>query len=240
MREVCLVVPCFDEAKRLPRAAFATFLDVHPAFAICFVDDGSRDGTRALLDTMCAERPEQISVTALPVNGGKAAAVRAGMLAVASQRVARVIGYWDADLSTPLDEAERLLAALDADPACAVALGSRVKRAGAAVERRLVRHLLGRLFATLATLTVGLSVYDSQCGAKLFRASVVPRLFEAPFTTRWLFDLELLVRLQQAGASLGTAVEVPLGAWREVGGSKLKIRDMLAVPFLLLQIRRRR
>ena len=240
MREVCLVVPCFNEELRLPRAAFAAFLDTHPAAAICFVDDGSRDGTRAVLEQIRAERPDQVVVLALAVNGGKAAAVRAGMLHAANQHIAGVTGYWDADLSTPLSESDRLLAVLAEDPSCSVALASRVKRLGASVERRFIRHFLGRVFATLATVTLGLAVYDSQCGAKLFRSAVVPELFSEPFLTRWLFDLELLVRVQQADGRLGTAIEVPIGTWREVGGSKLKISDMIGVPLSLLRIRARR
>jgi glycosyltransferase involved in cell wall biosynthesis len=237
MQDVCLVVPCYNEARRLPRAQFLAFLDAHPASALCFVDDGSGDGTRALLDGMRRERPDRIAVLAQPANGGKASAVRAGVLHAASEKMAGVVGYWDADLSTPLEECYRLMAALDADATCSVALASRVKRLGATIERRFTRHLLGRIFATLATLTLGLAVYDSQCGAKLFRAGVVPDLFSEPFVTRWLFDLELLVRLHRSGGRLGTAVEIPIGVWREVGGSKLKLGDMIGVPFSLWKIR---
>jgi glycosyltransferase involved in cell wall biosynthesis len=240
MQDVCLVVPCYNEERRLPRAELVAFLDVHPDALFCFVDDGSGDGTRALLESMRRERPDRIAVLVQPVNGGKASAVRAGMLHAASAPMAAVIGYWDADLSTPLEECYRLLAALDADSACSVALASRVKRLGATIERRFTRHLLGRIFATLATLTLGLAVYDSQCGAKLFRARVVRDLFGEPFVTRWLFDLELLVRLQRSGGRLGTAVEIPIGAWREVGGSKLKLADMIGVPLSLWKIRARR
>src|SRR5438132_292008 len=79
-----------------------------------------------------------------------------------------IIGYWDADLSTPLDQVDRLLAALRDDPQCRLAMGSRVKRLGADIMRRPSRHILGRIFATFASGILGFGVYDSQCGAKLF------------------------------------------------------------------------
>jgi hypothetical protein len=181
-----------------------------------------------------------MSLLALDSNGGKAAAVRAGVLHVAASQTRSIIGYWDADLSTPLDQIDRLLAALGADASCQLALGSRVKRLGSHIERRVSRHVLGRLFATCATGILGIPVYDSQCGAKLFRADLAETLFGEPFLTRWLFDLEMLVRLRNAGCDIadGATVEVPLGRWIEVAGSKLKLGDMLIVPLELLRIRR--
>lgn len=240
MPRVWVIVPCYNEASRLRRADFLAFVDSHPHVALCFVDDGSRDQTRSALEGLCGERPGQMRVLAVHPNGGKAAAVRAGVLHIAAQRTAPIIGYWDADLSTPLQEIDRLLSVLDADPACQLVLGSRVKRLGSHIDRRVSRHVLGRIFATCATGILGIPVYDSQCGAKLFRAAIAEPLFAAPFLTRWLFDLEMLVRLRNTGhdVAAGVSVEVPLGRWEEVAGSKLKISDMLSVPMELLRIRR--
>ena len=152
----------------------------------------------------------------------------------------RFIGYWDADLSTPLDEVEHLLEALHRDRRCQLALGSRVKRLGSTHRAPAARHALGRIFAACASGVLGVSVYDSQCGAKIFRAEVVPTLFGKPFLTRWLFDLEMLARLRnEAGAAVEDMTDRSAAArWREVGGSKLKLRDMINVPRELLTIRR--
>ncbi len=239
MQEVCIVIPCYNEARRLPKAALLAFLDTHPAASICLVDDGSGDDTLTLLQSLAKERPDQVLVVPLSPNGGKAAAVRAGVLHAAELSRWPVLGYWDADLSTPLSEVDRLLEALRTTPGCQLAMGSRVKRFGARIERRAVRHVLGRVFASLASLLLGMDVYDSQCGAKLFAAGVADALFREPFLTRWLFDLEMLARLRNhVGAeAMAMAVEVPLGEWREVGGSKLGFGDMLPVPLELLKIR---
>ena len=239
MPEVCVVVPCFNEEHRLRGADFLAFVTDHPAASLCFVDDGSRDRTVAVLEKLRAQCPERIFVHRMPRNSGKAEAVRGGVLHVAESRRWPIIGYWDADLSTPLDEVDRLLDVLRGNPECPLVLGSRVKRLGAHIQRRISRHVLGRIFATLASAILGFEVYDSQCGAKLFRAEIAPVLFGDPFLTRWLFDLEMLIRLRNA---VGPSVieitrEVPLRRWQEVGGSKLGLSDMINVPLELLKIR---
>lgn len=241
MQKVCIVIPCYNEARRLRAGELLTFLASSPAVDFCFVDDGSGDGTPVVLRELQARQPERMHVRSLERNRGKAEAVRSGVLHVASLARYPLIGYWDADLSTPLDEIAHLVEALSDNPRCALALGSRVKRLGSAIERRAVRHVLGRIFAACASGVLGVSVYDSQCGAKIFRTEAVPVLFGAPFITRWLFDLEMLVRLRnEPGAAIvDRTIEVPLRGWREVGGSKLRARDLIAVPLELVTIRRR-
>ena len=239
MPDVCVVIPCYNEQHRLRGADLQAFLDSHPFATLCLVDDGSADGTLELLQALRAARPDGILVHAVSPNSGKAEAVRAGVRHVAALGSWPIIGYWDADLSTPLGEVDRLLAALADHPACRLAMGSRVKRLGSQIDRRASRHMLGRLFASCASAILGLPVYDSQCGAKLFTRDTVDVCFSEPFLTRWLFDLEMLARLRNhVGVSEMDAVcEVPLGRWTEVGGSKLRMREMLQVPFELLKIR---
>lgn len=240
MPDVCLVVPCYNEEQRLPQAELLAFLDTHPHVSLCLVDDGSRDGTLAVLRALQAQRPDRVLVVPVSPNGGKAEAVRAGVRHAYASRPWPFIGYWDADLSTPLAEVDHLRAALLANPACRLAMGSRVKRLGSNIDRRIARHVLGRIFAACASGILGLSVYDSQCGAKLFRRDTVDIFFGQPFLTRWLFDLEMLVRMRNAIglAGMDAACEVPLSRWTEVGGSKLRLREMIGVPLELLRIRR--
>jgi glycosyltransferase involved in cell wall biosynthesis len=242
MPQVCLVVPCFNEARRLDGDAFIRFLHEQPQCAICFVDDGSSDGTPGVLDATRARLTERVLVLALPKNVGKAEAVRQGVLHVASARRFALLGYWDADLSTPLAELAAMLAVFDLQPDYLLAMGSRFRRLGSTVSRSLFRHALGRVFATAASAVLELPVYDSQCGAKVFRAQIVDVLFAEPFSTPWLFDVELLARLRNhLGPEnvLHAVVEVPLTVWREVGGSKMSASHMAAAPLGLLKIRRR-
>ena len=143
-----------------------------------------------------------------------------------------MVGYLDADLSTRPGEFLRLADELERTQAQAV-LGSRVSLLGTNIARRAFRHYTGRIFATIASLTLGVPVYDTQCGAKVFRASpALERALSEPFHSRWAFDVELLGRLiiinQQAGRLPADGIlEVPLRTWTDVGGSTLTLWGML-------------
>lgn len=147
---------------------------------------------------------------------------------------ANLVGFLDADLSTPVDEMLRLVATLAQRPEVQVLLASRIRLLGNTVERKLIRHYLGRIFATAASLILALDVYDTQCGAKVLR--VTPQLRAAlaqPFVSKWIFDIELIGRLlygsaDQAGIGAAAFAEMPLHTWRDVAGSKLHAGHMLA------------
>lgn len=236
-----LVVPAYNEAGRLDRRAFLAFLDGHPHVALHFVDDGSRDRTAAMLEELAATRPDRISVQRLPGNRGKAEAVREGLRAAATTG-ASTVGFIDADLAAPLDQALLLLAELDAHPEAWAAIGSRVRLLGRDIARSALRHYLGRLFATAASLTLALPVYDTQCGLKLFRnVPPVREALEPPFISRWIFDVELIARLAVAEgpAMMERFREVPLERWHAREGSRLAASDWLRAPRELLAIRRR-
>ena len=230
MARLTVVVPCYNEAARLDAAPLLAFVDSHADATLLLVDDGSTDATAALLDRLAAERPGRVRALSLTPNGGKAEAVRRG-LRDALAAGAEIVGYLDADLSTPPAEIDDLLAAL-ARPGVQVAIGARVGMLGYDIDRSAVRHYLGRVFATAASIILRARVYDTQCGAKLFRAG--PALSEAlstAFLSRWAFDVELLGRLLIGtpgvpALPLAAIVEVPLPVWHDVKGSKLGLTGM--------------
>lgn len=233
MPNCCLVVPCFNEANRIQLPRFVEFLVAHPQFCCLFVDDGSTDNTYTLLFDVQRAYPKQIELLKLDKNCGKAEAVRRGMLRAFENSEYQYVGFIDADLSAPLEVMKELLKELTENDQWHSAFGSRVKRLGAIIDRRLKRHIMGRVFATLSTNLLGVVVYDSQCGAKLFRREVVTLLFGKPFVSNWIFDLEIILRAKQKGI-----VEVPVSEWRETGQSKIKPIDFLKVPWQMLKIRR--
>ncbi|MEO5800454.1 MAG: glycosyltransferase [Gemmatimonadales bacterium] len=233
---LALVIPAYNEARRLHPEAFVEFVTAQDVVDLRFIDDGSTDNTAALLDAMRDLAPGRIHVLRLPVNGGKGEAVRRG-LHDALEEGYSLVGYLDADLAAPLQSALLLREALLADPGLALALGSRIKLLGWRITRSERRHYLGRIFATCASLVLGLAVYDTQCGAKAMRGgAAATAALEAAFLSRWLFDVELLARLRDAG---GAMREVPLPVWQDPGGSSLRLRDFLRAPLELWRIWRR-
>jgi len=236
------VIPCFNEARRLDVAAFRDFAAASPNVQLLFVDDGSTDGTLDVLDQLHQVNPGRLLVHKLPRNVGKAEAVRAGLLAACGMGAAYV-GFWDADLATPLEDISVFAKLLDEKPNIEMVFGSRINLLGRNVHRNLARHYIGRVFATAAAFTIGVGVYDTQCGAKLFRVSdgFVSRLQE-PFIGGWIFDVEMIAREERdrKGTDLpqvrDVIYEYPLMVWRDVAGSKLGVSDWFVVAGSLVRI----
>lgn len=240
-----IVIPCFDEERRLRSDAFLEFAREHPDIELVLVNDGSRDGTLARLEALAKEARGRFRVLDQQPNVGKAEAVRRGMQA-AFESGADYAGFWDADLATPLTAIPEFVALLDAQHELDIVFGARVKLLGRFVERDALRHYVGRIFATAVSLVLRLAVYDTQCGAKLFR--VTPELcevFAEPFASRWIFDVEILARMialrrARGGPPLETTLyELPLHEWRDVAGSKLTLGDFPRAGLELARIYRR-
>lgn len=219
-----LVVPCYNETHRFRPDAFLQLVRSRSDTALLFVDDGSTDETAVLLADIVARGDGKVSMLTLPQNVGKARAVQSGVLA-AFENQPELVGYWDADLSTPLGTLVDFLQVFETKPEVDVVMGARVKLLGRQIDRNAIRHYCGRAFATAASLVLGVGVYDTQCGAKVFRATdPVRQAFSAPFQSKWIFDVEILDRYIAAigKASAETRIcEVPLRTWTDVPGSKL-------------------
>lgn len=238
MDKVAVIIPCFNEERRLDLRHCRALLD-DAAVHLLFVDDGSTDGTRRLVMGFASEHPGRTGLLRLDVNQGKAEAVRQGLLEAVPEFP--YVGYVDADFAAPPEEILRLIRAIRRRGA-PVVMGSRVRLSGTNIQRRPLRHYLGRVMATAASLVLGLPIYDTQCGAKLFRVSpVLRRALADRFLSRWLFDIELIGRLSrghdgQEAYAPEDFLEVPLRTWINVPGSKVTPWAMLAAVFQLAQI----
>jgi dolichyl-phosphate beta-glucosyltransferase len=237
MSSVIIVIPCYNEAARLQVQTFKAFTCGQHVLRFLFVNDGSTDDTWKVLQALHASDAQRLAIYGLPKNVGKAEAVRQGVLR-AFEIGADYVGYWDADLATPLEAIPVFCDLLDVTAHLLIVFGARVRLLGRTIERRAGRHYLGRAFATVASLVLGIGIYDTQCGAKLFRTSPeIQALFQQPFATRWLFDVEILARWIQAcrGAKLppieDIVYEFPLHQWCDVPGSKVKPGDFVKAFF---------
>ena len=243
MQKTAIVVPCYNESQRLKVEEFLNFARNNKNIFFIFVDDGSTDNTSDIVKSICSSNPEQISYVKQKENRGKAEAVRQGFLK-AMESDFKNIGFWDADLSAPLDSINRLCELLDHQKKT-IAIGSRVRLLGYKIERNPLRHYLGRLFATCASYVLGLAIYDTQCGAKLFKNnSDLKRVFSRPFNVRWIFDVEILARYKLIAIDKGTesledsSLEYPLKEWTHIHGSKVNIGDFFLAAQELIKIYR--
>ena len=191
-------------------------------------DDGSADRSAAIAEEMARELP--IRLERSDRNRGKGAAVRRGMLAARGDPIL----FFDADLSTPLEEMERFTAALDAG--ADVAIGTR-KHKDAQIDRWQPWHRvqLGLAYTRLTNVLLGLSFSDFTCGFKAFRAAAAREIFRRQQLERWSFDAEILF----LAARLGLRVTQLPVRWADRADSRVRVGSAIVKSFCeLLQIRR--
>lgn len=241
LTKTMIVVPCYNEAERLDGDVFLKTLAGSPDLSFVFVDDGSTDATLHCLETLQLANPRQIDVIRLRRNSGKAEAVRTG-LQHACRVGADLVGYWDADLATPLEAIADFRIIFDRYTEITVAFGARRQLLGHRINRTASRRAVSRICASLARLAVGLPIGDTQCGAKLLRNTPALRgAIETPFTAGWLFDVELFSRIAAATPQPEVCFyEVPLSEWHEVAGSKVSGRAIARSGVQMLRLIARR
>jgi dolichyl-phosphate beta-glucosyltransferase len=225
------VIPAYNESARIRPTldAILCYSAQHNwQVEILVVDDGSRDDTPQIVRDY-AERHPQIVLVENPGNRGKGFSVRNGMLHARGD----ICLFTDADLSSPMSEAQKLFDAIAAG--ADIAIGSRWLRAELQTERQpLFRQLLGRIFNLALRLILGLNFADTQCGFKAFRRDAARRVFPLQKIERWGFDPEILFLARKQGL---VVKEVPV-VWAHSEGTRLHpIRDGLRMFVEVLHIR---
>ena len=233
--KITIIIPFYNEEKRIDFDCFHQIFNNYLQYNFILVDDGSTDNTSIILDEFKNKFPN-LTILKLDKNIGKAEAIRAAVLSIST---ADFIVYYDADLATPFSELEKLIQFSIQNPNYLLVMGARIKLIGNQVKRSLKRHYFGRIFATIVSqFVLKVAVYDTQCGAKVIDFETAKHIFSKPFLSKWLFDVELLKRLQKIHNLKEVVKEIPLEKWEEIGNSKIKVIDFFKIPFELLKIYR--
>lgn len=237
--EISIIVPCYNEYRRLPKFAYISFLKNNKEASICFINDCSTDKTAFLLEEIKTLFPDQIFIITNKTNIGKAASVRQGALFCYQHKTANHLAYLDADLATSLEECFSYLEYLKKGKKFVFA--SRILKIGSVVERKFSRFVFGRIIATFISSILGIKVYDTQCGCKVFNVELSNLLFEKPFISKWLFDVELFSRMlchYKKEKALEIMDEIPVKKWIDIGDSKVKLSYAFKLWIDLFKIRR--
>ena len=237
-RCVGVVIPCFNEEKRLESKKFIDFITKNSGYRLCFVNDGSTDNTEEVLNDLRKGREDFIEIYNCEKNVGKAEAVRKGMLHMNTQADLNYIGFLDADLSTNLIDFDNLVTVME-NSSYKIVSGSRISRMGANITKQSSRKLISSMINLIIKKILSLDFKDTQCGAKVFHKDVIEISFGKKFITKWIFDIEIFRRITlYFGLNKAKKIlcEQPLKRWVHIDGSKLSIRDSIKIIGQLGQI----
>lgn len=235
---VGVVIPCYNEEKRLASDEFKQFVNSNLGYHLCFVNDGSEDNTLDVLHKLKKGSEGRISIYNCKENFGKAEAVRLGMLHLSKQQQFDYIGFLDADLSTNFEDFDALVDTIEASNFKIVS-GSRITRMGAEIKKKSARAIISNAINFIIRKTLGMDFKDTQCGAKIMTIDVIEDTFQTKFLTRWLFDVEIFMRMRKKyGLEKAKTLlcEKPLNRWVHKDGSKVSYKDSFKILSQIVQI----
>lgn len=235
-----IVIPCYNESSRLDLSTYIEFARHNKGTVLCLVNDGSADDTRATLAEIKNLAHDNVYICHVAKNAGKANAVRQGSLLLHRETGVDTIGFLDADLSTSFAEYQELVDAYHENTEKLIIFGSRnLKGEGIHIERNPIRKLLSEFIRLLIYFIIRIRIADTQCGAKVFARELIPGIYQQAFHSRWLFDIEIILRLRLKMGKprlLHIFKEKALNEWVHMEGSKLGLKDAVMIPLNLLKI----
>lgn len=226
MQKIAIIIPCYNEEKRLNLENIQSLID-NSNVDLYFANDGSKDNTINVLTEINCKLPDRTNILDYQVNQGKAHTIYKALNEINKKETYDYIGYFDADFSTPSEELINMINELLKNKYQLI-FASRVQLLNSGIERKWQRHIIGRVLITFINLKFRLGIYDTQCGAKVFSKTIINKIFETPFQTSWLFDVEIFIRLKNNNL-LKTGKEFPIQNWKDVAGSKLSWKSSLKI-----------
>lgn len=237
--KLCIIIPCYNEEKRLDITRISLFLKSNKTTLLCFVNDGSKDKTLEVLHKIKADFPQNISAISTSKNVGKAEAVRTGVQHCNTSYQFTKIAYLDADLATTLEECVEISEQVNNN--VVFAFGSRIAKIDSNIQRKFSRFLIGRVIATFISRQLKLPVYDTQCGCKIFEKELSKIIFKDKFISKWLFDVELfhrIISIYELNEMKNISKEIPLKSWIDSGDSKVELSYFFKLWIDLFQIKK--
>ena len=238
MREdkILVIIPCYNEYERLKLKYFKQHLDSNKNHLFLFVDDGSSDGTIKKLNGLKIENPNQINVYALTKNKGKGRAIREAVINYCQYQNVDYVGFIDADLAIPLSQINKLYDSIKKSNK-KIAITSRNKVSGVIKYKEnpsFFRKTLSKISNLVIRNLFSINVTDTQCGCKLFSKEIIKELYDKPFISSWLFDLEILLRYNKLNFS--PVQEVQLDRLNENSSSQFTKKDLFKLGIETIKI----
>jgi len=229
-----MIVPCFNEEKRINLDYWNKLSEI-PNVHWIFVNDGSSDGTKSLLNQI-----KNSSVINLESNSGKAEAIRKGILETFNKNQSEIFqfGYLDADSAFEIEDVKNVIKlSFSKESTYDSYWGSRVALSGRNITRNNLRHILSRILITIFGYRMGNLPYDPQTGFKVFKFNNEQMaIFDKNFKTKWFVDLEILLRFKVLNGKDMKTWEEPVNTWKDIEGSKIRGLEIITVFRDLIKI----
>jgi glycosyltransferase involved in cell wall biosynthesis len=229
-----MIVPCFNEEKRINLDYWNKLSEI-PIVHWIFVNDGSSDGTKSLLNQI-----KNSSVINLESNSGKAEAIRKGILETFNKNQSEIFqfGYLDADSAFEIEDVKNVIKlSFSKESTYDSYWGSRVALSGRNITRNDLRHILSRILITIFGYRMGNLPYDPQTGFKVFKFNNEQMaIFDKNFKTKWFVDLEILLRFKVLNGKDMKTWEEPVNTWKDIEGSKIRGLEIITVFRDLIKI----
>jgi len=222
-----MIVPCFNEEKRINLDYWNKLSEI-PNVHWIFVNDGSSDGTKSLLNQI-----SNSSVINLERNSGKAEAIRKGISDTFDKNPAEMFqfGYLDADSAFEIEDIKNVVKlSFSKESTFDSYWGSRVALSGRNITRNNLRHILSRILITIFGYRMGNLPYDPQTGFKIFKFNKEQMaIFDRNFETKWFVDIEILLRFKAVNGKDMRIWEEPVNTWKDIEGSKIRGLELITV-----------